>query len=156
MLLTLILALTLVPLVQLYLLIRLAGVTGPGFTIALVIGTGIAGGAIARWQGLTVVQRIRRELAEGQMPTASILDGVMILVAGALLLTPGLLTDALGFFLLAPPGRALIRGSVRKWLQRQVKQGRWQVHTGGPTREPRDVPFEYKDTQDSDHETDTD
>ena len=125
----LMLVLTVVPLLELYLLVRLSDWTSFWFTVLVILATGAAGAIIARVQGLTVLRNMQRELSEGKVPTASVLDGVMILMAAALLLTPGLLTDALGFVLLAPPGRALVKKLLRGWFKRQIDRGRLQMFT---------------------------
>jgi UPF0716 protein FxsA len=108
----LLLLFTLVPLVELYLLVKLGSVVGVAPTVALVVFTGILGAWLARVQGLGVLRRIGADLDEGRMPTDALLDGLLILVAGAVLLTPGLLTDTMGFFLLVPRGRAAVRRLV--------------------------------------------
>jgi UPF0716 protein FxsA len=109
----LLLLFTIVPLVELFILIKLGGVIGVGPTVAIVIGTGILGAWLARRQGLGVLRRLGAELDQGRLPTEALLDGLLILIAGALLLTPGLITDALGFTLLVPPGRKIARRLVK-------------------------------------------
>src|SRR3972149_4678710 len=109
---------TLVPLVELALLIWIGGQTSIGFTIALVLTTGIVGAALARWQGWRTRARIQDELHAGRMPADALVDGLLILVAGLLLVTPGVLTDAVGFSLLIPPLRTLVKRSVSAWLRR--------------------------------------
>jgi len=93
----LILLLTVVPLVELYVLFKIAVWTHFWVTVLIILGTGALGAVIARMQGLMVLRRMQQELSEGKIPAVSILDGVMILVAAALLVTPGLLTDTAGF-----------------------------------------------------------
>lgn len=119
MLIRLLAAFILVPLVELYLLLWLADVTSIPVTIGVVVGTGILGSVLARREGLMAWFRFRSALAEGRVPSREIQDGLMIVFAAALLLTPGLLTDLLGFTLLIPPGRNLIRRLVlRRFTQR--------------------------------------
>ena len=101
-----------VPLVELFLLIKLFTVIGFPFTIGLVLLTGLIGYTLAKWQGLEVVQSIHNEIQEGRMPTDKMMDGVMILFAAGVLLTPGVLTDIAGFLLLTPRFRV----QVKKWL----------------------------------------
>ena len=136
MLLKLILLLTTVPLVELFLLFKLAQWTSLPITILVIIGTGIVGGTLARMQGISVLNRIRDDLRSGGLPADGLMDGAMVLVAGALLLTPGLLTDALGFFLLAPPGRALLRGLVKRWLRKKMEDGTMHMEFHAPHDEP--------------------
>ena len=123
----LLLLFTVVPIVELYLLIRLGTVIGVVPTVALVIVTGALGASLARWQGLGVIGRISEDLAQGRLPTDALIDGLLILIAGALLLTPGLITDALGFFLLVPQGRAVVRKAVARRLARRTVAGDHEV-----------------------------
>ena len=118
-------AFVIIPLIELYLLVQLSFATGLGTTIAIVITTGILGSMLARREGTIAWVRFQQALAEGRMPSREIQDGLMVVFAAALLLTPGLLTDFLGFTLLVPPGRALIRKYV---LSRYMKG--FQVHVG--------------------------
>ena len=113
MLLRLLLLFTLVPLVELALLLALADHTGWRFALALVLVTGVLGAALARWQGLRCLRRLQEQLAAGQLPADPIMDGLMILVAGALLITPGILTDLTGFALLTPPVRKILKRHFR-------------------------------------------
>jgi UPF0716 protein FxsA len=116
----LLLLFTVVPLVELYLLVEIGSLIGVAPTIAIVIITGFFGAWLARRQGMNVLKRLNEELAAGGIPTEALTDGLLILIAGAVLLTPGLLTDAFGFFLLVPGGRALIRKSVSRAFARRI------------------------------------
>ena len=107
-------AFILIPLVELYLLFQIAAVTSPIATLALVIVTGIIGSYLARREGAMAWFRFQNALGEGRMPSREIQDGLMIVFAAALLLTPGLLTDLVGFTLLVPWGRDLVRRYVLK------------------------------------------
>ena len=115
----LLLLFTVVPLIELFLLVKLGTIIGIGPTVLIVICTGVLGAWLARSQGLGVLRRITEDLNQGRMPTGSLVDGLLILIAGAVLLTPGLITDALGFFLLLPPGRALVRKAITTRLSRR-------------------------------------
>jgi len=106
---------TIVPLVELWLLIEFSQWTSIGTTLVVVILTGALGAALARRQGTHAWREIQRQLASGQAPTEAVQDGLMILLAGALLITPGLLTDLCGFALLTPP----LRRVVQRWLARR-------------------------------------
>jgi UPF0716 protein FxsA len=108
------------PLTELFLLLQLAEWTSGGFTFLLVMATGVVGAALARHQGWGVITRIRREMNYGQLPTSSLVDAVMIFVAGALLVTPGILTDLFGFSLLFPPCRRLYRHALLQWSRRHI------------------------------------
>jgi len=108
----------LVPLVELFLLLKLGALIGAGPTLALVILTGILGGTLARRQGFVVLRRIRQDLQAGILPTEPLLDGLFILAGGLLLLTPGLLTDVAGFLALLPPSRGLLKRWIKRRFQR--------------------------------------
>ncbi len=111
------------PILELWLLVKLGGHYGVVPTLLLVVVTGILGAWMARTQGLMILLSIQREMTEGRMPAPQMIDGVMILVAGILLLTPGLITDAAGFLLLVPPVRVIIRGWLRRKLERKLREG---------------------------------
>jgi UPF0716 protein FxsA len=115
----LLLLFALVPLLELWLLTELAERTSWLTTIAVVLSTGVIGISLVRWQGINTWKEIQRQLASGQSPTRSIVSGVLILVAGALLLTPGLLTDTAGFMLLIPA----VRHTAASFLQRHFSAG---------------------------------
>jgi len=123
----LLLLFTVVPLVELLLLLELGRHVGPLPTIGLVLFTGALGAWLARSQGAEVLARVRREFAAGRLPTDALLDGMLVLVAGAVLLTPGLLTDFAGFFLLWPVGRQIIRQRITAWLRRKMELGKGVV-----------------------------
>ncbi len=120
---------TLVPLVELYLLIRLGTYVGAVDTIAIVIGTGVAGGLLAKSQGLAVLDRIRAELNQGRLPAESLLDGLLILIAGTMLITPGLLTDGLGLLLLIPWSRKVFKSWLKGRIQEKISAGEIHIST---------------------------
>ena len=128
MLLRLLLLFTIVPLVELYLLIRLGTYIGAAETVAIVIGTGVVGGLLARSQGLAVVHRIRTELSQSRVPAESLFDGLLILISGAMLITPGLLTDGLGLFFLIPWTRQAFKSWLKRKVQEKVAQGEIHLH----------------------------
>ncbi len=115
----LLLLFTTVPLIELVLLVEIGKRVGLAATIALVIVTGVLGAWLARREGLRTLARLQQELQEGRMPAEPLLDGLMIFVAGAVLLTPGLLTDLFGFSLLVPRARALVRRTVARRLRQR-------------------------------------
>ncbi len=121
-----------VPLVELVLLIQLGQVVGLWPTLGLVVTTGVLGAALARAEGLRVMYQFQKQLASGQLPGQALLDGISVLIGGAFLLTPGILTDFAGFALLLPPSRRWIQGRVRRRLKRGLEQGTIQVMTMGP------------------------
>jgi UPF0716 protein FxsA len=115
---------TLVPLLELYLLIKLGELIGVWATVALVITTGVLGAFLTRLEGLRVLRKVRADFQAGRVPTERLLDGLLIILAGAVLLTPGLLTDAVGFFLLVPPGRRVIRKVIAAEAARRFGSSR--------------------------------
>ena len=117
----------LVPFVELALLIELGRHIGTLATLALIVITGVVGAFLARRQGLGVLGHMRAEITNGRLPAASIVDGVIILLAGAVLITPGVLTDALGFFCLVPASRRIIKRALWRRLERAIRQGRVRV-----------------------------
>ncbi len=120
---------TLVPLVELYLLIQLGTYIGAVDTIAIVIGTGVAGGLLAKSQGLAVFDRIRAELNQGRLPAESLFDGLLILIAGSMLITPGLLTDGLGLLLLIPWSRKAFKSWLKGRIQEKISAGEIHIST---------------------------
>lgn len=128
MLLKLILLLTLTPILELYVLLQLAKIFSVAPTIALVLGTGVLGGILARSEGLRVLMRIQKELHEGTVPGDALLEGTMILIAGALLITPGIITDIIGFLVLIPPSRRMIRKLLKAWLQHRIDDGQVEFY----------------------------
>ncbi len=123
---------TLLPVLELFLLVDVGGRIGALNTIGVCVLTGFLGAGLARREGAGVVQRIQAEVQRGGLPARELLDGALILVAGVVLLTPGFVTDAMGLALLFPPTRALVRLYVARRLQRGREGGAWQVHMRGP------------------------
>lgn len=129
MLLYLILLFTIIPAVELAILIKVGTIIGVTNTMLLIIFTGVLGAALARYQGFTVLNSIQNELNRGIMPSHQLIDGLMILVGGIVLLTPGFVTDALGFTLLIPWTRSLIKALVQRKMEQMIREG--QVVTFG-------------------------
>ena len=117
MLLKLFLAFTIIPIIEIYLLIEIGSMFGTLTAVTLVILTGFLGAFLARMQGLQTLYRIQESLREGRMPSGELLDALLIVIAGLVLLTPGFLTDSAGFLLLIPA----TRNSIKYWLRRQIK-----------------------------------
>jgi len=128
MLLRLLLLFTIVPTIELVLLVILAKKISLQLTIGLILLTGVIGAALARYEGLRCLRRIQDQLSAGRVPGNPLMDGLMILVAGALLVTPGMLTDLVGFALLLPPFRSLIRRYVKGRFEANI---RLHMHAGG-------------------------
>lgn len=125
----LILLFTITPVVELYLLIRLGSVIGAFATILLVLGTGIVGAALARTEGFAVLQKLQHRMNHGEFPAEEMIDGLCILIAGVVLITPGIITDLLGFLLLLPPTRAVLKRAITRYLRYSMDQG--TVHFTG-------------------------
>ncbi len=117
MLLKLFLVFTIIPIIEIYLMIKMGSFFGALTPISLVIITGFLGAFLARIQGLQTFYRIQESLNDGRMPKGELLDALLIVLAGIVLLTPGFLTDSVGFMLLIPVTRNLFK----YWLRRQIK-----------------------------------
>lgn len=114
----------LVPLVEIYLLIEIGGVIGVGWTIFLVVFTAVLGAFLVRTQGFSTINRIRTQMDQGQLPAMELFEGLFLLVAGALLLTPGFFTDAVGFVCLTPPlRRSIISYVMSKGIVKTATSG---------------------------------
>lgn len=111
------------PLVELALLIRIGQWLGIGWTLALVIATGVLGAALARRHGLRAWLAIRDELRAGRVPASALADGLLILIGGIVLLTPGLLTDLFGFAMLVPASRNAFKRALRRRFESAVQRG---------------------------------
>lgn len=125
---------TIVPLIELALLIWVGSLIGVWPTIGIVLATGIAGTILARREGIRAWRNVQETLAAGRMPADELLDALLIVVAGALLVTPGTLTDLTGLSLLIPAVRTRVRAWLRKKLEAQIT-----VQTGVYTLDPDDV-----------------
>lgn len=120
-----------VPVIELILLLQIGARIGFYPTVGLVLTTGVLGGAMARSQGLKVFAAVQSRMAQGQLPGEALLDGLAVLIGGAFLLTPGVLTDVLGFSLLIPITRGWLKRRVRQRLERQIREGMVNVRVMG-------------------------
>lgn len=123
---------TAVPLVELWLLLRIGAWMGLLPTLALVVGTGMAGAWLARREGTRCWIAVRSELAEGRVPGQELLHALLVLAAGLLLVTPGVLTDVTGLLLLFRPTRRLAVRALRRRLEAGVRTGAVRVFTSSP------------------------
>jgi len=119
--LTLLLLFTVVPFIELYLLIVIGARIGALTTIMIVILTGIIGAALARNQGFRVLRELQTTTAQGQMPGREMIHGALVLIGGLFLLTPGFLTDALGFSLLIPHTRNYWVQKITDYFRRRMQ-----------------------------------
>ena len=117
-----------VPLLELWLLLQVGTVVGAVPTFGLVILTGAVGAWLARREGYRTLLGIQREMEKGALPAGELVDGMIIFMGGALLLTPGILTDVLGFSMIAPLTRKAMRVSLVAWMKRKIESGAANVH----------------------------
>lgn len=127
----LLIAFIVVPVIEIALLIRVGSAIGVGATILIVIFTAILGAYLVRQQGFATINAVQQEMNQGRMPAMQMAEGVALLFAGAVLLTPGFFTDAIGFALLTPP----IRRSIIKWFINNSNI-RMQTAYRGPSQSP--------------------
>ena len=143
------------PIAELYVIIKVGEAIGILPTLAILILDGFVGAALARSQGRAAWERFNRALSEGRVPARETYDGAMIILGGALLLTPGFITDIFGFILLIPPTRAIVRAFVARLARRRISFG-WTVASppprpdtfGGPAprRRPPTRSYDYEGT----------
>jgi len=119
------LAFTLVPFIEIYLLIKIGGQVGAFNTILIVILTGLLGASLARLEGIKTMTKVRDSLNRGDLPAEEMLDAMLIFVAGIVLLTPGFLTDLTGLALLVPK----LRFWFKRWLRKKFDE--WLEKTNG-------------------------
>ena len=142
-----------IPLIEIALFVVIGGRIGLLATIGIVILTGIIGAAVISWQGLTVMETAQRDLAQDKLPVQSVVEGVLLLAAAMMLITPGFATDAMGFALAIPPVRHALAKFLRKHTLAKVvvtssrPDGRWH---GGPHAGDGDGPIIEGEIIDSD------
>ncbi|MFC2058825.1 FxsA family protein [Chloroflexota bacterium] len=118
----LILLFVITPLAELAILVYVGTLIGVFYTILIVVATGIIGALVARNQGLMTISRIRSSIEQGIMPSDHLFEGVLILVGALFLLTPGIITDILGFILLIPHTRRPVAGWLQSFIQRRLRK----------------------------------
>lgn len=123
----------LLPLAELVLLLKVGAWLGLWRTVSIIVMTAIVGAWMWRQQGLSILWAIQDRLSQNEMPAGELLEGVMILVGGAFFLTPGFITDAIGFLCLIPLTRRRLRDFFETWLRRKIENGEIEVYvSGGP------------------------
>ncbi|HEV8578675.1 MAG TPA: FxsA family protein [Thermoanaerobaculia bacterium] len=122
--------LVVLPIAEIALLIGLGRHAGWPATGAILLATGLLGALLARHQGLGVLRKVQSEMAAGRVPASQLVDGVILLLAGVLLIIPGVLTDALAFCCLLPAGRALLKTWLRRRFAAGVRSGSISVSLG--------------------------
>lgn len=112
-----------IPLLEIYTLFQVGHLIGLLPTLAIILLTGISGAYLAQAQGLELLRNMDRELKAGRMPTETMLEGLLVLVGGVLLLTPGFWTDFLGFLFLLPQTRMFAKRWLRGWVRQRLERG---------------------------------
>ncbi|WP_019154819.1 FxsA family protein [Robertmurraya massiliosenegalensis] len=115
--------LLIIPAGEIFVLLLSGKIIGVWATISIIILTGILGAYLAKQQGLETLRRAQLEMQYGRVPGEAIVDGICILVGGVLLLTPGFITDTMGFLLLLPQTRVFFKGRMKKWLKKWIDNG---------------------------------
>jgi UPF0716 protein FxsA len=121
----------LVPIVEIYVMLQVSGAIGVPETILLLIVISVVGAWLAKMAGLGVLNRLQRTVRAGKVPSAELVDGALVLLAGALMITPGFISDCLAIVLLLPPSRAVVRSAVLRRIR--AGGGLFQVITTVPT-----------------------
>ena len=129
MLLILIMLFTVVPIAELYLLIKVGGIIGTLETVFIVFVTGVVGAAMARSQGRQIWLNLQREMAEGKVPTNNLIGGMLVFGGGLLLLTPGFITDILGLSFVFPLTRWVWIRALKAHFARQISTGKVQFYS---------------------------
>jgi UPF0716 protein FxsA len=106
-----------VPIAELYVIVQVAGGIGVPETILLLIAISVVGAWLAKREGIGVLRRMQLTVTQGRVPSSEIVDGALVLFAGALMITPGFLSDCLAILLLLPPTRAVVRGAVLRRIR---------------------------------------
>lgn len=130
----LLLLFTIIPAIEIYLLINIGGQIGGMNTILVVIVTGIIGAALAKSQGILILNKIQTELGQGKMPANQIVHGLIVFAGGILLLTPGFLTDTMGLLMVFPGSRHLIVLYASKLFERAIKNGNVHFSSFGQSK----------------------
>jgi len=133
-----------IPLIELALLVKIGEIIGFWPTIGLVIVTGVIGASLAKAQGFLIFNKIQGELRAGRLPASEMIDGLLILIGGIVLLTPGLLTDLTGFALMIPPVRAVLKKWLRKKFGHMIETGRSQFFYSGFGNQPPEFRDDYR------------
>lgn len=136
----------LVPLIEIYLLIMVGGIIGALPTVFMVVLTAVLGILLLRHQGIYTVGKVQSALARGELPTEAMLEGMILIVSGAMLLTPGFFTDAIGFLGLLPPFRRwLILAVLKRGIISGVQRGSAPQGPGeGDNQGPRTLEGDYR------------
>jgi UPF0716 protein FxsA len=141
----LLLAFLIVPIVEIFLLIRVGSVLGPWWTILVLVLMSVVGSRLVKREGFRALARVTTQLQNGQLPADEVIDGGLILFAGALMLTPGFLTDAAALALLVPPVRAVVRKYLKRRYGSRVQVMPMSFGSGTGSRAPRSGDWTMQD-----------
>ncbi|HHU64277.1 MAG TPA: FxsA family protein [Clostridiales bacterium] len=114
---------TVVVIAELWLLIKLGQYIGLGYTLLVLLATGVLGVVLAKSQGMIILNNIKRDIREGIMPGVNLINGLCVLIGGILLVVPGILTDIIGFLFIVPVTRNIIRKYILKRIRRMIDAG---------------------------------
>ncbi|MEQ8843064.1 MAG: FxsA family protein [Acidimicrobiales bacterium] len=117
----LVIAFIIVPIIEIYLIVQVDAAIGGWETLGLLVFDSVVGAWLVRREGFSILANVRGSLSRGEAPTNDLIDGMLVLFAGALMLTPGFLTDGLGFLLLLPPTRAVVRNTLKSRFTGSIK-----------------------------------
>lgn len=134
----LLLLLILLPVAEIYLLLRLGEWIGALPTLGLLLASAVLGSALARSQGARTLRQMQAALARGETPAEGMLGPALVVVGGVLLMVPGVISDVMGLLLLLPPTRRLVAAQLRRGMERRMRNGTLHVSGWGmPTQAPR-------------------
>ena len=119
---------TIIPIVELYILIKIGGIIGALNTVLIIIITAVIGAYLAKTQGFIIIRKINQALYEGRLPAQELLDGLFVLLGGFTLLTPGFLTDFIGLSMLFPFTRILYIKLAVRIIQNKIETGQWRIY----------------------------
>lgn len=144
-----------IPIIEIYLLIQVGGIIGAGWTIFIVIGTAILGASLLRQQGLATWTRLNQSMAQGQLPPTILVEGILLLLSGAFLLTPGFFTDAVGFLFLTPFVRKMFAAYLLRRGMFMASSSMHSVYSSQTTskssqHQHKVIEGEYEDRSDKD------
>jgi UPF0716 protein FxsA len=120
-----------IPVLEMFILIKIGQMLGVWPTLAFVVGLGALGFILVKTQGLYVLNRVQYEINSGKVPGDTLLDGVLVLAGGILLITPGVLTAGIGLLLMFPAIRYTLRQMLKDRLAHRLRSGRWHFQYKG-------------------------
>ena len=125
-----------IPIIEIYLLIKVGGIIGVGWTIFIVIGTAVLGAGLLRQQGFSTWTRLNKSMAQGQLPPTILVEGILLLLSGAFLLTPGFFTDTIGFLFLTPFVRKMFAAYLLRRSMFMASSSMHKTYSSKTTSQP--------------------